>query len=176
MERCRDIEMELAAYCGRELGPAERKLVKAHMDVCAACRAELVREMSLRQTLGSLPLAEAPGTLDSRILAVVQPTDSGYGWSRPKIRLGSAAVLVAACLAVVLLLPSLRPSSAPEPSWTQEEIAAARQDVMYTLALTAKVINRTQKDTVVEVFAERLPNAINESFKKVKLTNTGGNG
>ena len=29
---------------------------------------------------------------------------------------------------------------------------------------------------VVDVFADRLPNAINESFKKVKLTTSGGNG
>jgi hypothetical protein len=77
---------------------------------------------------------------------------------------------------VVLLLPNMRQAADPEPAWTAAEMASARQDVRYTLALTAKVINRTQKETMVEVFADRLPNAINDSFKKVKLTNTGGNG
>ena len=70
----------------------------------------------------------------------------------------------------------MRSAADPEPVWSAAEMDAARQDVRYTLALTAKVINRTQKETVVEVFADRLPNAINDSFKKVKLTNTGGNG
>ncbi len=176
MTRCHDIEMELAAFCGEELGSSERKLVQAHLDVCPACRAELAREMSLRQTLGSLPVAMAPGNLDRRILTAVQPAAKETGWSRPKVRLTAAAALVAAGLAVVLLLPSLRPAATGDSTWTEDEMAAARQDVRYTLALTAKVINRTRKETVVDVFADRLPNAINESFKKVKLTNTGGNG
>ena len=77
---------------------------------------------------------------------------------------------------MVILLPTMRSAADPEPVWSAAEMDAARQDVRYTLALTAKVINRTQKETVVEVFADRLPNAINDSFKKVKLTNTGGNG
>ena len=176
MKRCRDIEMELAAYCGGELDSRERRLVRAHLDACPDCRTELAREKSLRQTLGSLPVIEADGDLDGRILEAIQPATRMTRWTRPKIRLTAAGGLIAAGLAVVLLLPSVRPPSEPESPWTAEEMDAARQDVRYTLALTAEVINRTQKATVVDVFADRLPNAINESFKKVKLTNTGGNG
>jgi anti-sigma factor RsiW len=176
MNPCRDIELELAAYCGGELDPGDRRRVRAHLDACSNCRAELEREIDLRQTLGSLPVFSATGGLDALILAAIEPTPKETRWTRPRVRLTAAAVLVAAGLAVVILLPTMRPASDPEPVWTAEEMDAARQDVRYTLALTAKVINRTQKETVVEVFADRLPNAINDSFKKVKLTNTGGNG
>ena len=85
-------------------------------------------------------------------------------------------VLAAASLAVALLVPALRPVSGPDHAWTEEEIATARQEVMFTLALTARVIDRTQKDAVVDVFADKLPRAIKESFKLVKPTISGGNG
>jgi anti-sigma factor RsiW len=176
MDHCRDIELELAAYGSGELGPTEQDLVRNHLDHCPACRGELAREMNLRDTLGSLPMASAPVDLNNRINSAVFPTGKNPGALRGRVRLASAVTLVAASLAVVLLLPALRPVSNPDPTWTQEEIAAARQDVVFTLALTAKVINRTQKDAVVDVFADRLPNAINESFKKAKLTTSGGNG
>lgn len=176
MDRCRDIERELAAFGSGELGRAEQTLVRDHLEDCPACRAELDREMKLRNTLGSLPTVSAPSDMDSLIRAAVR---SGENTSQPRWkrkRLTAAVALVAATLAVVLLLPGLRPSTNPDPAWSAEEMAAARQDVVYTLALTAKVIDRTRKDAVVEVFADRLPNAINESIKKVKLTTSGGNG
>lgn len=176
MDRCRDIERELAAYCGGELGLSEQALVRDHLEDCTACRAELDREMNLRNTLGSLPTVSAPSDLDSRIRAAVRSGGNNPPPRWKRRRLTAAAALVAAVLAVVLLLPGLRPAADPDPAWSAEEMAAARQDVVFTLALTAKVIDRTRKDTVVDVFADRLPNAINESIKKVKLSTSGGNG
>jgi anti-sigma factor RsiW len=176
MDHCRDIELELAAYVSGELGPTERDFVRIHLDGCAACRDELAREMVLRETLASLPLASAPVDLDGHIKSAVHPVGNGHGFLRGRARLTAAVALIAASLTLIFYLPALQPVSDPDPTWTQEEIAAARQDVVYTLALTAKVINRTQKDAVVDVFADRLPNAINASFKKVKLTTSGGNG
>lgn len=176
MNACRDIELELAAYGSGELGPAERSLVRNHLDECSACRAELAREMNLRHTLGSLPAVHAPEAFDGRIMAAVHSMGRNPFARRNRVRLTAAATLIAASLVLAIMMPTFRPVSDPHPAWTQEEIAAARQDVFYTLALTADVIHRSQKETVVDVFADRLPDAINASFKKVKLTTSGGNG
>ncbi len=176
MNGCREIELELVAYCSGELDPAEKGMIRNHLDGCASCRAELDREMELRRILGSLPKENIPDVLDSRIMAAANPSVATLPAGRSRKRLTAGLALAAASLAIALLVPTLRPGSEPEQAWTQEEIATARQEVMYTLALTAKVIDRTQKDAVVNVFADKLPRAINESFKMVKPTTSGGKG
>ncbi|MEN8007528.1 MAG: zf-HC2 domain-containing protein [Candidatus Krumholzibacteriota bacterium] len=176
MNRCPEIELELAAFCSGELDPAERKLVQDHLNRCADCRAELAREMNLRATLGSLPRATAPAGLAERILEDPAPAAEHRSSRRTGRRRLAAMGLAAAGLAAVLLLPVLHTGPAPEQTWTDQEIAAARQEVLYTLALTAKVIDRTQRDTVIEIFADKLPHAIDESFKAIKPTTSGGNG
>ena len=176
MSQCTEIELELAAYCSGELDSSARDTVRLHLDECAACRAELGREMELRGALGSLPKAEVPDVLEHRIRAATVQATVPFPLRRSRGRLTAGLVLAAASLAIALLVPALRPGSGPDRAWTEEEIAAARQDVMYTLALTARVIDRTQKDAVVDVFADKLPRAINDSFKMVKPTTSGGNG
>ena len=183
MNLCRDIEIELAAYTGGELGPAEHELVRGHLDGCAECRAELAREMNLRETLGTLPTADVPADLDVRIRAAIQSAGNGLPSRRYRHRLAAALTVAAACLALALILPALRPAAGPEPiavgprrTWTDQEIAAAREEVMFSLALTARVLDRTQKDAVIEVFANQLPHAVNRSLKFVKPKTSGGNG
>jgi anti-sigma factor RsiW len=183
MNHCRNIEIELAAYAGGELGSAERKRVRSHLDGCAECRAELAREMNLRETLGALPTANVPADLDDRIRAAIQPAGNGIPSRRYRHRLAAALTVAAAGLALALILPALRPAAVPEPiavgprrTWTHEEITAAREEVMFSLALTARVLDRTQKDAVIEVFANQLPHLVNRSLKFVKPTTSGGNG
>lgn len=176
MNGCREIELELVAYCSGELDPAERDQVRRHLDDCSGCREELNREMEIRQTLGTLPLHAAPLNLEHRIReAATQP-----GATRTRIgnrgRFTAGLALAAASLAIALLVPALRPAQGPDQDWTEAEIATARQEVMFTLSLAAKVIDRTQKNAVVNVFADKLPRAIDDSFKMVKPTNSGGNG
>lgn len=174
MDTCRDIEMELVAYCSDELDPLERDLVQSHLEECSSCRDELAREIRLRESLGSLPVVCIPHDLEHRIQAATHPGIPAGSAGRFRGRLLPALVMAAASLAVALLLPALRPAS--NPGYSEQEIASARADVLYTLALTAKVINNTQKDTVIEVFADKIPTAINESFKSIKPTTSGGNG
>jgi anti-sigma factor RsiW len=176
MNGCREIELELVAYSSGELDPTERDMVRRHLDDCSACREELGREMEIRQALGTLPIHAAPADLENRIkAATVQPA---AGWARigNRRRFTAALALAAASLAIALLVPALRPAQVPNQDWTEAEIAAARQEVMYTLSLAAKVIDRTEKSAVVDVFVDKLPRAINDSFKTVKPTTSGGNG
>ena len=176
MNECRQIELELVAYSSGELDPSERDMVRRHLDDCSACREELNREMEIRQTLGTLPIHAAPLNLEHRIRAAA----TQHATRRPRIgnrvRFTAALALAAASLAIVLLVPALRSAQGPDQDWTEAEIAAARQEVVYTLSLAAKVIDRTEKSAVVNVFADKLPRAIDDSFKMVKPTTSGGNG
>jgi len=176
MNHCPGIELELAAFCSGELDAAERGVVQDHLNQCADCRAELVREMNLRATLVSLPRAPAPDGLEASILAALPHGKDRFNGGKTANRRLVSMALVAAGLALVLLLPVLRSAITPEQEWTEQEIAIARQVVMFTLGLTAKVIDRTQKTAVIDVFADMLPHAIDESFKMVKPTTSGGNG
>lgn len=174
MNDCRDIEIELGAYAGSELDNETRVKVHSHLESCAPCREELAREEQLQRTLKSLAKVSAPTVLESRIREATrdgQPARNTVWKSR---RLTAAVMLAAASLAVALLVPGLLTTPAPE--WSEQEIAAGRQDVLYTLALTAKIIDHTRKDTVVDVFADKLPQAINDSFKMNKSNTSGGNG
>ncbi len=176
MNGCQKIELELAAYCSGELDPAGMDMVRRHLAGCALCREELGRELEIRGILGTLPEHEFPEDLEHRIKAAALRPVASIPPARHRRRMTAVLVLAAASLAVALLVPALDPVSGPDQSWTEEEIAAARQEVMFTLALTAKVIDRTQKNTMVDVFADKLPHAIDESFKMVKPKTPGGNG
>jgi anti-sigma factor RsiW len=174
MNDCRTIELELGAYAGCELDNGTRVMVRAHLESCASCREELAREKHLHRTLRTIPTVSAPPELESRIQLAIQ---AGRPARKPvwkTHRLTAAVMLAAASLAVALLVPGLLTSPAPE--WSEQEIAAGRQDVMYTLVLTAKILDHTRKDTLVDVFADKLPQAINDSFKMTKSNNSGGNG
>ena len=176
MNRCREIEIELAAYAAGEIDPADRDQVRSHLDGCAGCRAELAREITLRETLGGLPAASPPANLDNQIRAAIHSarTDSRSWWLRH--RLAAAVTVAAASLALAIILPKPGQDSAPQQTWTDMEIAAAREEVMFTLGLTARILDRTQKNAIIEVFGNQLPNSVNESLKLDKPEPSGGNG
>ena len=176
MNRCREIEIELAAFAAGETDPVERDQVRSHLDECAGCRAELAREMNLRETLARLPAASAPANLDHRIRTAIQTARADSRSRRSRHRLAAAVTVVAASLALALILPKPGQESSPQQTWTDMEIAAAREEVMFTLGLTAQVLDRTQKEAIIEVFANQLPNSVNESLKLDKPETSGGNG
>ena len=91
-------------------------------------------------------------------------------------RLAAAITVAAAGLALALILPKPDQDSSPQQTWTDMEIAVAREEVMFTLELTAQVLDRTQKNAIIEVFANQLPNSVNESLKLNKPETSGGNG
>ncbi len=125
---------------------------------------------------GVLLVDDQYAPLTDRILAAIPAAgaDSHPRWMR--YRLAGGLTIAAASVALALILPNLPQDSGPQPTWTDLEIAAAREEVMFSLALTARVLDRTQKHTVIEVFANQLPNSVNESLKIVKPTTSGGNG
>ncbi|NQT70464.1 MAG: zf-HC2 domain-containing protein [Desulfobacteraceae bacterium] len=62
METCRNIRKKLSAYQDRELGPAEKDAIEAHLRICEACRKEHEALLQTYRILRSLPEIEAtPG-------------------------------------------------------------------------------------------------------------------
>jgi len=62
MKTCRNIRKKLSAYQDRELGPAEKDAIEAHLRTCAACRKKHEALLQTYRMLRSMPEIEAtPG-------------------------------------------------------------------------------------------------------------------
>lgn len=175
-EGCTAVEIQLAEYCAAELDPTEVELVEKHLATCASCRAELARERYLRGQLADLPLVSCPSQVSRRILAEISDDRQAHP-SLPAAagrRAGLVGGLAAAAAAFLLLFGT--PDRPAEPEFTQAEITAARQDLKRTLILTARIIDRTERSTVKEVFGHTLPESLNQSLKTLMTTSEGGQG
>jgi Putative zinc-finger len=121
-ESCREWRESLAAHALGQLPEDERVALKAHVEGCAACRAELE---SLTGVARLLPLADPehvdsapapPPSLADRVIATVRGERRAQ--RRRKLRLslalsGATAALAAAILALVVL-PGGGTNDAPE--------------------------------------------------------------
>jgi pyruvate/2-oxoglutarate dehydrogenase complex dihydrolipoamide acyltransferase (E2) component len=67
-----EIRTKLAAYCGDDLGTAERRRVEEHLAVCEACRAELGDLQTALHLIRTTPEAEPPPWLAARIMARIR--------------------------------------------------------------------------------------------------------
>jgi hypothetical protein len=67
-----DIRKLLSAYCGDDLGSAERVRIEEHLAGCAACRAELADLQTALRLIRTTPEAEPPAWLAKRIMARVR--------------------------------------------------------------------------------------------------------
>lgn len=163
---CRDIELDLADFAAGDLEPAAAEQVAAHLAACAACRAELDREWQLRRTLASLPVAAAPAGL------AAPPANRSR---RPGLAAAGlvAAVLLAALLAALPGTVGVSPEPAP---YSSLQVASARRDAARSLLLAARILERSEKTAVTDVFGIRLPRTVAESIRAVADTPEGGQG
>ena len=93
---CEQVRDRLSAWLDGEAPAAEAAVLEAHLDGCAACRAELARLEALDEALGGLAVPVPPG-LAERVLARLPKQE------RPRRRWGQSLAL-AACLVMGLLL------------------------------------------------------------------------
>jgi anti-sigma factor RsiW len=121
----------LSGLLDGELDIATTDAVQAHVDGCAACRAELDEVAEVRRALRAAPSMPAPPGYIDRVVAR----------RRRASRQGAAVAALAAAVAVVLGLVVARPDPSPEPvasSWSAASADAAggqfRDDVRATLA------------------------------------------
>lgn len=158
--RCETIEMQLAEYVSDELSIGERAEVENHLAICNACREELAREVTLHETMEPMVEVPCPVSVSNIILTEVAAADrvpvTTSWWSRSSATLG----LIAAAALLAVVLPTRTPtmnnaefaSALPETnSWTQDDLNKARLDLQWTLSYTASIIDRTEKQSLVNV-------------------------
>ncbi len=104
---CREFEPMIAGWLYEEISPAEVGALKAHLEGCASCRAELERARLAREALRE---ARPEVPLAPRIL-VVRPRTSTR-WALAAALLGAASLATAAFLAG-RSLPSRATSASP---------------------------------------------------------------
>jgi anti-sigma factor RsiW len=113
---CKEVKPELVAYLDGELPDATRSQVEAHLESCAACRAERDALAATLKSLESLPATQPSSNLAEQFWTRFQEAkQKGFGagflslfkWPRP-VWVGAAAT---ACLlaAILLVLPKDRP-------------------------------------------------------------------
>jgi predicted anti-sigma-YlaC factor YlaD len=193
MTRCELAARLLAGHAAGELEPMEKAIVEDHLAECAACRAELERERHLRELMHGLPGHACPDELTAAITAAVDaeaavtrrrppaPPSRRHAWTG---RVAAAAVLAAAVLLVVLLprpeaptdMATAPATQTPTGSWTQDELDRAREDVQWALAFTATVIERAEKQTMIDVMRRLQEETFSGLRDRTPPTSNGGRG
>ena len=183
--QCNEIQLLLTEYAVGDLSPAESLVVEVHLAECPLCREELQREYRLRNLLGNLPVRALRGEGLPSVETVGERSSIRPSWThRPLL----AAAGLAAVLAILFLVDDFRaPSQAPtnadqarttgsNPAWTRAELDSAQDQVAYSLALTARILQKSERTAVHQVFGEKLPQVISESLHKAINTNQGDQG
>jgi anti-sigma factor RsiW len=180
---CATCGPELAPYAAGDGDPEIRSAVAAHAAECPACRRELAREHELRAALAGLPLVTCPTAVTGRVLAAIALRRADVRRRRWFAGIGTAAAAAALALAM-LARPGASPTqpadaataranTAPAP-YTTGEIAAARQDLIRTMTLTASILDKAGRYTIADVFSERLPAAVAGSLRPLDDPTRGG--
>lgn len=192
--RCEDISTLLEQYLDGVLRPVEETIVTSHLQDCSACRQEVLRERLLRDSLARLPeLPLAPGVRQRlleatrrwnswpRILHRWHPGANRAGRRRAPDRfwrrraLPAVAALLAAIALLALWFPRERVADR-EPSYTQAEILAARQQAKYSLVLALHLVSEAERKTVADLIGRQLPRTIRKSLHKAAPPSRGGEG
>lgn len=180
---CATCGPELAPYAAGDGDPETRSAIAAHAAECPACRQELARERELRATLAGLPLVPCPTAVTGRVLAAIALRRADV--RRRRWFAGVGATVAAAALVVAMLVhhdtsttlsadaATARAATASVP-YTTEEIAAARQDLIRTVTLTAQVLDKAGRYTIADVFSERLPATVAGSLRPLGDPTRGG--
>ena len=187
MKTCALVQLQLAEFLDGDLGGAEAQAVTSHLATCPECTAELDREQRLRTVLGGMQPRRCPPGVTAKLLTTARDRTRSSPPGRSIAHLfplGVTVALAASLVTMVLLkTPELPPPDfhrgteiSGQTQFTPEEVTAARRDLVWTLALTARVIDHAEKKTVSEVFGRKLPAAITGSLRRATSASQGGKG
>ena len=116
---CSDLDRVIDPYCDSELGAAEAGDVRAHLDVCPACRQRIAARESLARLIRRVPYYEAPDRLRIAVAAARRP-----------VRLSPRVLGLAATVALAVSLGSGTAIRAVRARHTAVATAAVAQDVV----------------------------------------------
>jgi len=84
----------LAEYVEGALAPQDRAQVEAHLEVCAACRAEVADATEARASLRALPEVQEPPGVTLAVLREARERRAAPRWASP-LRVAAAVILIA---------------------------------------------------------------------------------
>lgn len=122
--RCDRVIEELSAYLDGELNAAETAEVRAHLDGCAQCRADLDSLRQAAEGVKALPRATAPADLRDKVMTRLEaePARERSHWRHWRTWWGAAAAVVIG-LAIMLFYRPDSPSESPSVARTSETAA-----------------------------------------------------
>ena len=160
---CHETEMLLMEYVAGTLDEPTQESITLHLANCASCREELEREKFLCETLGSLPLCHT----EERV-GFTYPSQSSKWWLPVSGGLVAAAVLLAVLITGnTVITPPVEP--------TNRELAAATEDIKWTLNLANSLIQKGEKAAMVDLLGTKLPSVISGSLFPVNDSDDGNN-
>lgn len=182
---CMEIQLLLTDYGAGDLPVDQVRRVEAHTRACTECRQELANELRLRTLLGTLPPQVIPSAVPLPAPLARHRGRSRFmvGWAAAGLAAGLAAVLAVAFLAGDFIgvsgprpqEPALIAAESPA-AWSRVELDTAQDELAYSLALTARLIKRSERAAVQQVFGDKIPHAISESLNKVINPSQGDQG
>ncbi|MBL8086562.1 MAG: zf-HC2 domain-containing protein [Chthonomonas sp.] len=126
---CAKFQALMSAYVDGELGGKEMLAVRAHIERCPACAAELSATREVKQALSSMGSVEVPEGFEDRLVNVVMSKQRGPLQSVPtrwKVAMaGTLATAAAAVIVVQAMTHSNADVSLPTPKIAQEGSSAA---------------------------------------------------
>lgn len=142
---CADVLDRLEAWIDGDLENGEAAAVKAHIDRCESCRAELQLAEAVVVELRALPEFDAP----ERVLRAVRNETRVTLAEKLRVFFGNVVIrpapAIAAAAAVVLVVLVLSPSPRPtEPEYTDQEVARAVAETRLALAYVGSVAQRAE--------------------------------
>ena len=163
---CDEARELLEPWLDGDLPAGEAARVRAHVDRCAGCAAELDLAARIQRELRSLPQHDCPPEVLQRVLDTGRGGRGGRGEVVPfeprrrartgavqGFRIAVAAALLAAIVGgLSFLIPERPPASHPSPA----EVAQATREARLALAYVGRVTRRAGLDLRDEVLRQRL--------------------
>jgi len=150
-------------YVDGDLEPAEAERLRAHLESCRACSAELALAQRIQTELRALPQLDCPpeivervrreGAQTAQILPFRSPVRTGAGLPFRSARIvAAAAVLALAVGGGALFIRSQQQPRQPSAA----EVARATQEARYALAYLGRVSRQASLDVRDDVLARRV--------------------
>jgi anti-sigma factor (TIGR02949 family) len=142
-----------------DLPPEEAGRLRAHLDRCPACAAELALARRIQRELRALPQPDCPPELIQRVVRTgrgeVVPFPSRTRMARTmRMRITAAAAVLALAVGGGSLFLHLQQQQQRQPS--PEQVAQATRDARLALAYLGKVTRKAGLDVRDEVLEKRL--------------------
>lgn len=128
--RCEEALELLEPFLDGDLPPGEAERLRAHLEGCASCAAELDLAGAVQRELRSLPLHDCP----PEILEKVRSAGGQVVAFRPRLRFAAAAALLAVAVTGGAFFV--------RHSQQEREVAEATAEARYALAYIGKVSRR----------------------------------